>query len=313
VDELKKIRKRFEERERLALARLAPEAQAGLIEEHGPDGLLLERQNATRELSAGFFQAGAFAKAAQWFRAQHENLAAYSSWLNERGDPEGARLLREERARMAWGPGDIPVFAQFVAEGCEPVRDLRPAWDAWPALFLAWATIGQRFHPDHWLPRWAEAQDAERRDVRGRHPDAPDAAAAVLVDGRCARAAFWLGDLDAAAAHATRAATALRGWRRSRPAHLAVPEKRVWLHRLEGTVALVEGRERPARLDDAVRSFAKALEAAFFTHSLDWKDLVLLHVTARAGRDDADPFVAAFRESFPHLAHLLAQERVWEA
>jgi len=38
---------------------------------------------------------------------------------------------------------------------------------------------------------------------------------------------------------------------------------------------------------------------------------VLLRVAAHAWRDAERPAVRDFRESFPHLAHLVARERTW--
>ena len=78
---------------------------------------------------------------------------------------------------------------------------------------------------------------------------------------------------------------------------------------MTGLAALCGDGGRSARTDDAVSAFARALEATALTHHLDFKDLVLLHLCARAGRDEGDALVVSFRKAFPHAQHLIAPER----
>ena len=45
--------------------------------------------------------------------------------------------------------------------------------------------------------------------------------------------------------------------------------------------------------------------------NLDWKDLAILHVIARSWSNPEDATVVEFNAAFPHLSHLLEQERHW--
>lgn len=288
-------------------AALAPASWDRILREFGPDGLLQERGNAWFLVATAYFRAGAFREAAAWFRRWRDNALEHARWHESRGDLESARYVRVEIARHAWSFGDTELFERYVREGCEPTEGVAPRLDVLAALFLAWSVVGHRFHPEHWLACWAAEADEERRRLAAQyrgHDAALAVARGIVVDARLARGWYWLGERERALAHARTAEQAFADLVRVRPAGLVVHEKRAWRRRIEGLVHLLSASDGPHHARRAAAAFGKALAAAAAVHGQDWKDLVLLHLTALRAQGEPHPLLDAFAEHYPHLAHL---------
>lgn len=293
---------------------LSSTALDALAARHGPEAVLELRREIGLQLSGECFRAGLFSEAARWFRQRLTATQELADHLARAGDEEGAAREVEELARHAWAVGDLALFGRYVREGCEPERGLQPRLEVLPALFLSWAVLGRRFHPAHWRQRLDEAVGAERAELKARFQGAErEVARGLVVDSRRALCEWWLGDWDAAAAPAAAAAEAFRTRGRHRPEGLVVAHAREWTLRMEGLALLLEGRERPEVLEDATAAFLRALAASAMTRDVEWKDLVVLRLTALAWLDPDHQNVAAFRAAFPHLEILLAREREWPA
>lgn len=304
------------DRARRLSARREPELSTANLEslerEHGPEAPLERRREIGVQLSGECFRSGLFEEAARWFRQRLSATQQLSDFLAQSGDEDGARREVEELARHAWAVGDLELFGRYVEEGCDPRRELRPRLEVYPAMFLSWAVLGHRFHPQHWSAQLDASVEIERASLKmSWTAETLGVAEGILVDARLALCRYWQGDFNEAAELAQTAVEAFRARRRHRPEGLPLPHVRAWRLRLEGLALLLAGREDPSQLAAAGRAFAKALAATALTRDVDWKDLVILHLTALAWRNPSDESVAAFEAGFPRLAPVLARERCW--
>ena len=291
---------------------LGEAALEALRGEHGDEAVLDLRREVGLQLSGECFRAGLFPEAAAWFRRRLDATRELADHLAAAGDEDGAAREAEELARHAWAVGDLALFGRYVREGCDPKRGLRPRLEVLPALFLSWAVLRRRFAPEHWEAHLEQAAEAELAELADRWTGRElEVARGVAVDSRRALSAWWLGRFEEAARLAATAGEAFRSRGRHRPEGLSVPHAREWTLRMEGLQLLAAGRSDAECLERAAEALARALAASAFTRDVEWKDLVILHLTARAWRDPQDPAVAAFTEAFPHLGHLLATERDW--
>ncbi|MEM7248492.1 MAG: hypothetical protein AAF533_24380 [Acidobacteriota bacterium] len=292
------------------LASLEPDA----LDADGSDDRdrLVRHTDVHHLLAQEFFRAGLYLQSAEHCRERERAETELTASMLEEGDEAGAKEEEEELARHAWMSGDLVAFRRYVSEGCEPGTGVSPRLDVFPSLFLAWAVLQESFHPEWWSDRFEEAVESKRRELRRHYLGTQgEVAEGVLVDSVMAASSFWHGQFDRALREAQRAQRAWHRFGSARPEGLRLTHKRVSRLRIDGLVALLEGRDQPERLTDAIRCFARALDASAQTRFQEWKDLVCLHLCARAWADDDDALITEFVEHFGHLEHVLARQRQW--
>jgi hypothetical protein len=316
MEELSRLRSQAEALVTRRDSGLAPSHWEGIRQAFGADGYLQERGDGYFQIATACFRAGLFADASTYFRRWHDSQEQLAQVHARRGDVEARLYVREELARHAWAFADMDTFAAYVREGCEPREGVTPRLEVLSALFMAWAVLGRRFHADHWIKTWLATAEEERLRIRAAWKDDREAAAvvdAVTVDAKMARGWYWLAEHDRALRHCRAARDGFARLARVRPRGLVVHEKRTWRRRMEGLEELLRGRTDASHLPAAVTAFTKALAASASVRGHDWKDLVLLHLTARAWRDPGDPLVTDFARHFPRLVPALARQPRWTA
>jgi tetratricopeptide (TPR) repeat protein len=314
MDELSWLSERTGRLAALREPELSAERLGALEREQGLEAALERRREIGIQLSGECFRAGLFDEAGRWFRRRLTATQQLADHLAQAGDEEGARREVEELARHAWAVGDFALFRRYVSEGCDPARDLRPRLDVYPAMFLSWAVLGERFAPEHWENRLNEQLASERKGLALSWQDESlRVAEGILVDSRLALCRHWQGDWEQASSLADRALRAFRDRGRHRPEGLSLPHVRAWRLRIEGLALLLRGRADDSCLEESAHALAKGLAATALTREIEWKDIVILRLTALAWRDAGDPSVTAFTAAFPQLAPLLERERSWSA
>lgn len=310
MNEVQWLVQRAEKLAATQLAELTDDELRRLEDQFGPEAVLSRRHDAYFVLSNECFRAGLFTDAARYFRLRQQATRDYADFLGAEGDEQGAAHEMEELARHSWAIGDLDLFRRYVEEGSAPHAGTQPRLDVYPAMFMAWSVLGEAFHGEHWLREFEATVEKRRRDVRARWGEShASTVGAVTISTRLALAAHWLCDHEGVRESARRALQGFRDLGQARPEGFSIAHKRAWLLRTEGLLALAEGRGVPARLGDAADVLSSALAATALTRCPEWKDLVILRLTALHWRDPDDPTAVEFGRAFPHLAHLLDRDR----
>jgi hypothetical protein len=264
---------------------------------------LLDFPSSYSQLGDYAFLAARFADASDYYQ---KSVVARERYKQHREMRDGKRADHEEYGDLfGWTHGDMQGFRAWVGPPSD--RVFFNHHTVYFELYLlgddALSGYSQNEHA-------AEAKLREWVYEQWGRSKAPQAVEAVYADEKVARAAFWIGDHERAAHHATVALDAISKWSQiGTPSFSFDGSKGMRRHRLEGILLLAERQRDRSAARKAARHFRQAIVSSIKTHQDYPYDIAFMHLQACVIANILNERVEEFREAFPHLVHTLEVPR----